>query len=446
MELKDLVVTPIVLLLLYFLAYKIKPKVCTVHTKKYFMTALTLKFVGALALGVIYQFYYGGGDTFGYTTHGSSYIWDAFISRPSIAFNLIFLDNVLSPETFKYASRMWYFDDDPTYFVVRVAGFLGLFTFNTYSSIALIFALIGFSGLWAFYSKLAEIFPNLSFEFFIAFFSIPSVIFWGSGIMKDTLTLSALGWACYAIFNIFLFRNKQLQNALILFISFWVLSIVKIYILLCFLPAVCVLIFLSNLRAIKSLMVRIMLKPLFFFVAIFISYYGISTISSGNNKYSMQNILKTAEITAKDNSMWTVREEGSGYNLGDYDFSPSGLLRKFIPAVWVTLYRPYIWESNGITMLISAIESLFMLLFTAYVILKIKINTLIDNLLNSPIVSMFIIFTITFSFAVGISSGNFGSLVRYKIPIIPTYLAALFILIQANFSSYELNTDSNISK
>ena len=62
MELKDLVVTPIVLLLLYFLAYKIKPKVCTVHTKKYFITALSLKFVGALALGVIYQFYYGGGD------------------------------------------------------------------------------------------------------------------------------------------------------------------------------------------------------------------------------------------------------------------------------------------------------------------------------------------------------------------------------------------------
>ena len=38
------------------------------------------------------------------------------------------------------------------------------------------------------------------------------------------------------------------------------------------------------------------------------------------------------------------------------------------------------------------------------------------------------IFAITFAFAVGISSYNFGTLVRYKIPFMPFYLSGLFIM------------------
>jgi len=39
-----------------------------------------------------------------------------------------------------------------------------------------------------------------------------------------------------------------------------------------------------------------------------------------------------------------------------------------------------------------------------------------------------LIFTLIFAFAVGISTSNFGSLVRYKIPCLPFYTAFLIIL------------------
>jgi hypothetical protein len=39
-----------------------------------------------------------------------------------------------------------------------------------------------------------------------------------------------------------------------------------------------------------------------------------------------------------------------------------------------------------------------------------------------------LIFTIIFGIGVGTNSGNFGTLVRYKIPLMPFYLAALYIL------------------
>ena len=38
------------------------------------------------------------------------------------------------------------------------------------------------------------------------------------------------------------------------------------------------------------------------------------------------------------------------------------------------------------------------------------------------------VFSLIFAISVGISSGNFGTLVRYKIPLMPFYLAGLYIM------------------
>ena len=78
MELRDFIVTPIVLILTYAVAYIIKPYVSDPVNRRYFFPALSAKIVGALALGLVYQFYYHGGDTFNYHSYGSRVIWDAF--------------------------------------------------------------------------------------------------------------------------------------------------------------------------------------------------------------------------------------------------------------------------------------------------------------------------------------------------------------------------------
>ena len=39
-----------------------------------------------------------------------------------------------------------------------------------------------------------------------------------------------------------------------------------------------------------------------------------------------------------------------------------------------------------------------------------------------------LIFSLFFAFSVGISTSNFGSLVRYRIPVLPFYVGSLFIL------------------
>jgi hypothetical protein len=64
----DLVLTPIYLIILIVIAKRIRnknhPEGDPLH--KYYLPGLYVRFGGAVFIGLIYQFYYGGGDTFLY--------------------------------------------------------------------------------------------------------------------------------------------------------------------------------------------------------------------------------------------------------------------------------------------------------------------------------------------------------------------------------------------
>ena len=79
-------------------------------------------------------------------------------------------------------------------------------------------------------------------------------------------------------------------------------------------------------------------------------------------------------------------------------------------------------------MLLAALESLLILLITFWVLVKAGLWGLLKQLVNNPVVAFCFVFSFVFAFAVGVSTFNFGTLVRYKIPLIPFYLIGLAIL------------------
>ncbi|MBK7653263.1 MAG: hypothetical protein IPJ20_24590 [Flammeovirgaceae bacterium] len=106
MELRDLIVTPIVLILIYGVAFGIRSSVTDVVNRVYFIPALTVKMIGALALGFIYQFYYDGGDTYMYHTYADLFgkpFWDS----PSAGLKLLFSDGLDLVGIYKYISNLF---------------------------------------------------------------------------------------------------------------------------------------------------------------------------------------------------------------------------------------------------------------------------------------------------------------------------------------------------
>jgi hypothetical protein len=425
MELRDFIVTPCILAIVYGVGYFVRPHLTDSINRKYFFPALTVKIIGAIAVGLIYQFYYSGGDTFNYHTHGSRPIWDAVMEDPQKGFRLLLGYN--DPNSYKYSSRILFISDPDSFFVIRIAAFFDLFTFSTYSATAVLFASVSFFGMWLFFLAFYSTLPHLHRWIAMAAFFIPSVFFWGSGLMKDTITMACLGCSAYAVKRLFIDRRFTIGLVVLLGISFYIIFEVKKYILICFLPAGLLWIYAGNFVRIHSVVLKMMLAPFAVILIVLSGYLAASTLGQNDSQYSLNKIATTARITAYDIGFYTGRNAGSGYSLGELDGTFLGLLKLAPAGINVALFRPYLWEVRNPLMLLASLESVFFMFFSAYVIWKCRF-IFFRAILNYNVLFC-LVFSITFAFAVGVSTFNFGTLVRYKIPMIPFFLMGLVLML-----------------
>jgi hypothetical protein len=439
LELRDLIVTPIIILLVYAVAYVIRPWLTDDINRVYFFPALTFKIIGAIALGFIYQFYYGGGDTYSYHTSGSRHIWEAIMDSPSDGFKLLLVDGTNPPPkgTYEYASRIIFFHDPSSYFVVRVSALFDLLTFSSYSATGVLFAAFSFFGMWLFFLAFYEAYPDLHRWIAVAAFFIPSVFFWGSGLLKDTITLACLAAMTYAVVKIFIHRQINVKYIILLLICMYVIYGVKKYILLCYLPAMMMWVFAGHFTRIRSMVIKIMLVPFVIVGIVAIGYLAVVKIGEDDPRYSLDKIAITARITAYDIGFYTGKDAGSGYSLGELDGTFSGMVKLAPQAVNVSLFRPYLWEVRNPLMLLSALESFAFLVLTVYALFRSR--KVLGRAVGDPTILFCFVFSLTFAFAVGISTFNFGTLMRYKIPLLPFYLMGLVLLL--NYANRERNED-----
>ena len=426
MELRDFIVTPLVIVLDYVTAYVVRPYVTNDLTRRYFLPALTVRILGALFLGIIYQFYYSGGDTFNYHTHGSRVIWEAIVNDPSEGMKLMMVSGEDQWIAYKYSSQILFFGDPSSYFIVKLATIFDLFTFSTYSATAVLFGVVSFIGMWLFFKTFIDSFTKLHRWIAFAVLFVPSVIFWGSGILKDSIVLACVGMLTYSAKKIFIDKQIRSVSILLLLLSLFVIYKVKIYVLLCFFPAALLWIYASAFYKIRSAVLKGLLVPFVLLLIVVSGYYAVLKIGEDDRRYSLENLARTARITAYDIGFYSGKNAGSGYSLGELDDSFTGMAKLAPAAINVSLFRPYLWEVKNPLMLLSALESFAFLVLTIYVVFKKR--SLFFRSFGDPNVLFCMTFSIMFAFAVGVSTFNFGTLARYKIPLLPFYTLALIFI------------------
>ncbi|MEQ8629790.1 hypothetical protein [Ekhidna sp.] len=426
MGLKDLIITPIYLILFSVIAYFVRPYVTNAQTKKYFLPALWVRFAGAILLGVLYQFYYGGGDTLNYWEHGSKWIYEAFQEDVTLGVKLLLEGGgKWNPEVYKYTSQIWYYRDPASYAVVKLTAVIDLLTFHTYSASALFFAVFSFSGIWALYSVIEEKYGVRKKWLAMAVLFVPSVVFWGSGILKDTITLGALGWMTWSLMRLVEFRKRSALESMVLIVSFLIIYRIKLYILICYLPMVAVWLFIKNLKGIQNFVLRILIVPVLLIIFGISGFFTIQQITKESDKYALDNLAERARITAYDIRYgWGSRTGGDGgYDIGLPDGTWQSMIRLMPAGINVSLFRPYLWEVRNPLMLLSALEALIVFVLFVQAVLSKGFS----QVFKDPFLVFCLGFSLLFAFSVGISTFNFGTLMRYKIPFMPFFLAFLLI-------------------
>jgi hypothetical protein len=171
--------------------------------------------------------------------------------------------------------------------------------------------------------------------------------------------------------------------------------------------------------------------PLIFTGCLFYLYfYGDDFFST----FSSDEILNTVSHTQKNFNDQANTFEGSYFTLGEFDGTLTGFLKLTPAAIGTTFFRPFIWEARNIVMLLSALESLVILWFTIKNFFSPRhFVNFFKKIFTDSLVLYCLAFSFLFAAFVGLSSLNFGSLVRYKIPAIPFYLIAMTIISAKSF-------------
>ena len=428
----DFILLPIYLFIIFIFASYFKNKYYPIGhpLRRFFMPAFTLKIIGAIFLGIIYQYYYKGGDTLNYwrqTEIINSSMSDSFWTWLRLITGRA---DIYDVDVYNYTSQFWWYGiRTPEYLISVIGALIGLFTMTTYLPTAVIFAAISFIGVWKLYIVFTKLYPRLSKQLAFAFLFIPSVIFWGSGFMKDTITLSCMGWVTHFFYIIFYENKKIVANSIFALIFLYIIYIMKSYIVMAFLPAVL-------LWGVGLLSYRIKDTRLILFVRYFLYASAIIGLVVVGGKlqtemfgeYNIESVAFKSRVTSEYLFRISNEQDGSGYTLGDFDPTLLGMLEQAPAGINVTLFRPYLWEARKPIVMISALESLVYLLFTIVVIFRNNPIRVVQRILSDETLQFCLIFTLIFAFAVGISTSNFGSLVRYKIPCLPFYTAFLIIL------------------
>lgn len=396
--------------------------------RRYFIPALTIKLLGSLAVVYVYTFIYHGYDTYNYFDD-SRVLWRCFQDNYFKAFSIIWNPAIVhQPETYDWTRQMLFFRDPSSFMVDKIAGVISFYTFHTFTSVSIFFGVLSFSGVWAMFRLFTKLYPDVTRQLAFAILFIPSVIFWGSGLLKDTITFGALGWLVFSSYNLFIKPKKVLSNALVFFISSYFIITIKPYIVFCYYPALVFWIFFSFRERFKSEIFKKILAPFLVIITIGAGYAIVQQLGKEIAKYSVTEALTTAQSFQTYHTYLGQAEGASAYSLGAYDPSFWGILTKFPAAVNVTLFRPYPWEAHNFLMLVSSIESAVQFIFLLYIMRRSGIFRTIRVSFSNPDAFFCFFFSIFFAFAVGFTAYNFGALVRYKIPCIPFFIVGLILL------------------
>jgi hypothetical protein len=419
----------VVVLYLYFARVK-NIFISNAPEYKYFLWGLLAKIAGGVGFCMIYFYYYRGGDT-------TMYYYSA-VSFSNLGWHdpLKYLDVLFGEAT---EERMGYFTVETgrpyrfMYFMprnlmmVRLISVISLFTFKSYLVTTVVIASLAYFGVWRCFRTFVGYFPALTPKLAIAFLFMPSVVFWGSAIMKDTFTFTALCWFVHCADEWFFKKHRWVSVVVGGLISATLIIALKPYMFVALVPAMAVWVMYRRLIGLRNKLVKFVLVPIGFLVLFGGLTMFLTLLGDKLDKFSLDTMLDTIVITKND--LQRAEEYGGNYfDIGELDNTWSSVISKAPIAITAAFYRPFIWEVSNVVMLLSAMENLWLLLFTVRVLLATRIFGLQRYVLGNPIVFMFFGFAVLFAFGIGVSTPNFGALVRFKIPLIPFFVGGLYII------------------
>jgi hypothetical protein len=340
---------------------------------------------------------------------------------------LLLPDRFIDEQTLKtlkeliYWGRKYQFEllnDNRT--MIRVSLLFSLFGIKSYMLHVILFSFIGFIGTIAFCKVAFLLFEGKRHLIFFALCLSPSILFFTSGIYKETLLFCFLGLFTYSFFKS---KFRLISLLLVLLLLFPI----KLYFFIILLPSFGAFL-IGRMAKIKHIIAPYGFIFSSLFLVMYIFHDGHNTRNASSNKFDpIESILNKRTDFYEDAS---VQQGTSVYHL-PIVFTESRTFQTVcysLPfSLAATFIYPSIFKTFKIDFLFFAIENTLVLVFLCWILFHFRSVSKINNFTLFLLVSV-----VAYASFIGLISPIVGNLIRYKTPIIPFVWILLFQLLPAS--------------
>jgi hypothetical protein len=432
MTVLDFFLFPIYALFFYVVATRIKSRYPnSIEYQHYFLRGLTYKFIGSLGFASIYIFYYKGGDSLAfYDTMKPLYGY--FFKNMTGWFNFVFSYSQPYPIECAWEAHAkgvgYLLRGSATLTTIRVGAVINMFCFNSYIVCCLFFAFLSYLFQWKLFLIFTSIYKTEVRGLAIAFLMIPSVLFWSSSVSKDSIMLSAIMYFIVCFYRIAILKDRIIRHIIFLFMAGFLISLIRGFILFTLIPCLMLMTMVYYRSVFRNALVRFVMGPILLVAGMGISFLFVQRLGESVDSYKLDTLEQKAEGFKSWHSYLGETQGGSGYSLGEVEYTPTGILRAAPQALIITLFGPFIWQIRSPVMLLSGIESLILLFVMIRTFFNKRIYEIFKVLLQDYMLAFSIPFIVILGIAIGLTSFNYGALVRYKIPVLPFFVASFYII------------------
>lgn len=405
------------LILLSYISWRLYQHYAGSTLRLYYWPGLLLKLVAGLLLGMLYFFYYQGGDTVHYHQDAAALAALAYEDLPAYVLSLT--------GNYPEGLQLHYLEQERAMLTAKIFSVFYVFTASNYWITACYLSFLAFASLFLMVKRLVLYRPALQKPAALAFLFWPSFVFWTSGLLKESLSIICIAFIV-ATFLPYLFGNVKvrLRELLIAILLFLLLFYIKYYyaamlapILLCLLAAV----WLGRRFHLRKFLVwGIFLLALVGGVAAAMQLHP-NLWASRFPEVWISNYFLMVEIS----------EPGAYVEFEKLQADWRSILRNVPKAIAAGLYAPlYPFDWTNILRLLASAENIVLLLFS--------LSGLLGWILQQRArISLYglatLIYILAFALFISIAAPNYGTLLRYRISYHPFFvllmLTATFQLI-----------------
>ena len=363
--------------------------------QKIYWPLLILKLIAGILLGLLYHYYYGGGDTIAYfekATELAQLPWSDFWVT------------ITSQPISSQPVRAIYFE--------RMVGAVLFITQANYWIASLYFSFLSFLGALYFVIQVAKFRASHLTSAVLTFLVFPSVVFWSSGIMKESMAFAGLMVLAALYLKIINEQFKWVDVAGLL-VSAFVLGLLKSYILIVAIPVFLLLIqdyYFKNYyenplgTGTRLAVIGVVVLPASYFIFSFLF-----------PNFHWNNLFNDIEISRQNIYQNSYR------SLNVYSFTELGVFTpvvNFFHYLFSGIFRPQLFESWEFPVWLAAVENFVIMTLVGWKVYTIRLK------LNLVTLEGFMVFAyiLFLAWMLAYSLPNLGTISRMKVYYMPFFM------------------------